>query len=478
MYDYYKFKLENNIDVIYIPNKTNISAIQIFVKVGSVDENSAEKGISHFLEHILFKGTKKRKIAKAIAIELDSLGAYFNAYTDKDVTCFIVKVKTDYIKVALDILSDMIFNSLFNEKAVEMERNVVIEELNKYKDSHITQVIENLDKIIYKNHPLMYPIIGEQKDINNLTKENIIKFWKKYYCSNNISISVCSNKSKIEIQFLLNAYFNNYNFCENINVNKESKLNIQSEPRYNIIYNKKIEQVYLALGFPSCDRYNNDKYILEIIVTILAGNMSSRLFTSMREKNGLSYNISSDVNLYKDNGSINIVTSFDKDSLILKNINEIKYINNFNQLYESIFNDDKFGPGALPIIIHELHKLKTELVKDDELSKIIGFLEGTLTLDDESCLNLSEWYGRQLIEQHSIINKKQLFEKYKSVTPEDIMNISKKYFDFNKLNISIIGNYDVNYVKSFINYYIFNEIYSNKDTKKNNYISFLSSLFK
>ena len=175
MYDYYKFKLENNIDVIYIPNKTNISAIQIFVKVGSVDENSAEKGISHFLEHILFKGTKKRKIAKAIAIELDSLGAYFNAYTDKDVTCFIVKVKTDYIKVALDILSDMIFNSLFNEKAVEMERNVVIEELNKYKDSHITQVIENLDKIIYKNHPLMYPIIGEQKDINNLTKENIIK---------------------------------------------------------------------------------------------------------------------------------------------------------------------------------------------------------------------------------------------------------------------------------------------------------------
>ena len=131
MSNFNEFKLDNNIDVIHIPNNNNITAIQIFIKVGSINENMDEKGMSHFLEHILFKGTEKRNNPKAIAKELDSVGGYFNAYTDKDVTCYIVKINSDHIKIALDILSDMLFNSIFNNDEFEMERNVVVEEITR-----------------------------------------------------------------------------------------------------------------------------------------------------------------------------------------------------------------------------------------------------------------------------------------------------------------------------------------------------------
>lgn len=460
MSDFNQFRLDNNIEVVHIPNSSNITAIQIFIKVGSINENIDEKGMSHFLEHMLFKGTKKRNNPKAIAKELDSVGGYFNAYTDKDVTCYIVKINSDHIKIALDILSDMLCNSIFNNEEFEMERNVVVEEINKDKDDFGRQVIENLYEIIFENNPLMYSIGAEEEDIRNFTRENVIKYWKKHYCSNKTYISICTNKTKIETQNLLNIFFKNFKPCQDIDILKQTKLNLQTEPRYNLQINKNLEQVYLALGFPLCDRYNNDKYTLEIINILLAGNMSSRLFTSLREKNGLSYNISCDIGLYKDTGIMYISTSFDKDSLILKNINDIKQQKNFNELYESIFNNDsnKFGPGGLPIIIHELHKLKTELVDEEELSKVKGYLQGNLILKTESSNNLSEIYGRQLLEQYSITSQKKILEKYNGIESEDIRNISKKYFDFKKLNISIIGDYQESYIKSFIDYYIFNKI--------------------
>lgn len=455
-----QFQLENNINVNYYQNlNNNITSISIFFNVGSVDENKNEKGMSHFLEHILFKGTKKRKDPKSISKELDAVGAYFNAYTDKDCTCYIIKLNTDHIELALDILSDMLNNSIFEQNNFDQEKNVVVEEITRDKDNTERQIVENAFKIIFEGHNLQYSIGAEEENIRSFTRDNVMKYWKKYYTSDNMIISIVSNNDFEIIKTLLNEYFKKF---KNSNVNKLNEKNnliLQKTPKYIIEKKNELEQVHLVLGFTICNRYNQDRFTLDIINVILAGNMSSRLFLSLREENGLSYTVSNHVGYYKDTGGFFICTSFDKDSLILKNINDIDSSLSYDNLYDKIFKQDnkKFGPGGLPIILEELKKLKENLISDNELNKVKGYIKGSLSLQLEDSHNIAEYFGRQLIANQSpILNYDDLLDIYENINIEDIQRISKKYFDFNKLNISIISDhYEKEYIESFINQYLF-----------------------
>ena len=192
--NYEQFNLKNGIKVIYLPkNDNNISCISVFVGVGSINEPEHLKGASHFLEHILFKGTVERPNPTQISKELDSIGAYFNAYTDKDLTSFIIKLDSKFLEKGLSILSDMLLNSIFDETNFELEKRVVVEEINKSKDNPEQQLIEDLYKILFKGHPLENSIGAEEKYILNYTRNDIIDYYKKYYVSNNICISISSN---------------------------------------------------------------------------------------------------------------------------------------------------------------------------------------------------------------------------------------------------------------------------------------------
>jgi len=458
-----QFKLENNIDVNYYQKlDNNITSISIFFNVGSINEDENEKGMSHFLEHILFKGTKKRKDPKSISKELDAVGAYFNAYTDKDCTCYIVKLNTDHIELALDILSDMLNNSIFEQNNFDQEKNVVVEEITRDKDNTERQVLENAFETVFDGHNLQYSIGAEEKDIRSFTRNNVMNYWKKYYTSDNMIISIVSNKDIEIIKTLLNNYFKQFTNSNKYNITeKKNKLILQETPRYYIEKKNDLEQVHLVLGFPICNRYNEDRFALDMINVILAGNMSSRLFLSLREKNGLSYTVSNHIGYYKDTGGFFICTSFDKDSLILKNIKDIDSNLSYEKLYDNIFKKDnkKFGPGGLPIILEELKDIKENPISNNELNKIKGFIKGSLSLQSEDSHNIAEYFGRQLIANQSpILSYKDLLNIYENISIETIQKTSKKYFDFNKLNISIISDhYEKEYIESFINQYLFDK---------------------
>jgi predicted Zn-dependent peptidase len=445
--------LSNGIKLIYIPRKdNNISNISVFCKVGSIDENEITYGMSHYLEHMLFKGTNKRPTSKNISSELDQVGAYFNAYTDKELTCYIVKVNSDFIENSIDILGDILLNSKIDEKEINMEKEVVIEEINKGKDEPSRKVIENAYEIIFKSNPLSHSIGSEPENISNYKRQDVYDYYKRHYVSNNIIISIASN---ISLNKLI-KYINNSDFINlkpNLNALHSPKpLFLQDKPRY-YVEQKKLEQLHLAIGFPCESTYTEDRYTLDLIKIILAGNMSSRLFIDLRENNGLSYNVSMDVCYHEMCGCILIQTSLNKDSLFIKNQSTYK---NKNEL-EIKFGEDDFSPGGLPIILENLKYLKNNLISKEELDKAKGYIKGSFILGLEDTLSISDYFGKQIVFEHSPIqNFGYLLEKYSEITPSKIIEISNKYFDFNKLNISIIGQYSENDVEEFINKYCFN----------------------
>ena len=444
-------KLSNGINIIYIPiNDNDITCISVFCKVGSINENKITKGGSHYLEHMLFKGTNKRPTSKHISTELDEVGAYFNAYTDKNLTSYVIKTPSHNAENSIKILADMLLNSKIDEDELNNEKQVVIEEINQGKDDPSRKVIEYAYEIIFKNNPLSYSIGSEPENILNLNRQNLYDYYKKYYVSNNITISIVSNKPYKEIiKYIKNSDFNNFKSNFNI-LHNHVPLPIQDKPRY-FVENRNLEQIHLVIGFPTESMYSEDRFTLDLIKIILGGNMSSRFFIALRENNGISYNISMELSFYETCGAIFIQTSFNKDSLFIKN--ESQY--NSDSELENIFRNGKFSPGALPIILENLKKIKKNPVSEDELKKAKGYIKGSLVLGLEDKHAISDYYGRQVIFNHlPIHNFKYLIGKYNQITPEKIMEISKKYFNFNKANYTVIGECDEKYLRRFIQEYL------------------------
>ena len=455
--NYEQFNLKNGIKVIYLPkNDNNISCISVFVGVGSINEPEHLKGASHFLEHILFKGTVERPNPTQISKELDSIGAYFNAYTDKDLTSFIIKLDSKYLEKGLSILGDMLLNSIFDNANFELEKRVVVEEINKSKDSPEQQLIEDLYKILFKGNPLENSIGAEEKYILNYTRNDVINYYKKYYVSNNICISISSNLDVESVKSILNnTYFKDYTKNKENKEDKSSTLEIQSIPRF-IVKNKDLEQVHVAIGFPIESRYTEDKFTLEVIKILLAGNMSSRLFIDLRETHGLSYNVSVSIDYYKNTGCFYIYTSFDKDSLFMKNESKLKNKEHLENILFKEKNLLEFGPGGLPILLENIKKLKKIKVGEKELNKVKGYLRGSLVLSTEDSHTLTDYYGKQVLHQHNpIIDFNYLIDKFTGVTAESIIDVSNKYFNYNKMNISISGDYNKDDVIYFIKEYLY-----------------------
>ena len=445
--DYKTHRFNNGVQLVYIPRKdANVTCISVFTKVGSVDENTMTHGMSHYLEHMLFKGTNKRPTANIISSELDSVGAYFNAYTDKECTCYIVKVNSDFLENSLHLLGDIITNSNLEEGEFNTEKEVVVEEINKSKDEPSVKVLENAYEIVFKGHPLAHSIGAEPENIVRLNRPEVYNYYKKHYASNNLIISVSSN---VEFNDII-KYIEESDFaqcCANTELDSRvpPSLSVQMNPRFSVKH-KDVEQVHLVIGFPIESMYNDDKYTLELIKTILAGNMSSRLFLDLREKNGLSYNVSMEMSYHETCGGIFIQTSFNKDSLFIKNA-PIKDSN--------IYIDNTITPGGLPIIIENLKKMKNTPVPVEELEKAKGFLKGSFILGVENSLEISDHFGKQLMFKHKPVeNFGYLIGKYNEVTVEKIQEISNKYFDFSKVNISIIGEYKLEDVETFMSMYL------------------------
>ncbi|NCU16482.1 M16 family metallopeptidase [Pallidibacillus pasinlerensis] len=381
-------------------------AIGIWVKNGSRHESPELNGISHFIEHMFFKGTKTRS-AREIAESFDSIGGQVNAFTSKEYTCYYAKVLDTHASYALEVLSDMFFNSVFDERELEKEKNVVLEEIKMYEDTPDDIVHDLLSKAIYANHPLGYPILGTEKTLKSFTDEMLKQYIQHTYTPDNVVISVAGNVSESFIEEIENI-FGSYQ-GERLEANK-------SKPVFNknwLTRKKDTEQVHLCLGFEGLSVGSEDIYDLIISNNILGGSMSSRLFQEVREQRGLAYSVYSYHSSYEDSGIVAIYGGTGADQLDL--------------LYDTIQQT--------------LETFVEKGVTDKELKNTKEQLKGNLMLGLEGTNSRMSRNGKNelLLGKHRTPD--EIIELIDAITKEDVNRMAERIFtkDFSLSLISPNG---------------------------------------
>jgi predicted Zn-dependent peptidase len=405
-------KLKNGIKYFLKNNKCSTSTtVSFLVNVGSINEKKNQEGMAHFLEHMLFKGTKERLKSKNITNNIYKLGGYTNAYTSNDTTGYYIDISNDYIKDALDILSDMLFNSTFVD--LEKEKDVVISENKKTTSVPQQKLFLKFDKIIYKNTPYEHDVGGTNSIIKKFTRENVIKFYKKYYKPRNIIVSIVGKLPK-NIDKLINKYFNkqvsdNKLVLDN-NLPVKNFMDMQKKKRFFSIVDN-VDQAKVIIGFPSYAGIIRKTFVLFIINTVLAGNMSSRLFIKLREKMGLVYNVSSNININPDCGYFYITFG--------------TFINKIDK--------------ATDAVISELIDIKKNGITEEELTNSVNYLCGMLDLDnDNNSIALSNGYN--ILKYNKIFKKDEEKKIYRSIKLNEIIEVASDIFQYNKLNHGILSN--------------------------------------
>lgn len=406
---YKKFNLSNGIRVITedIPYVKSVS-IGLWVEAGSRYENAYNNGVSHFIEHMLFKGTEKRS-ARKIADEIDSVGGQINAFTSKECTCFYIKILDNHINLAIDILQDMLFNSQFDKTEIEKEKSVVIEEINMYEDSPEELVHDLLSKTLFYRHPLSYPILGNKESVNNLTRKSILDYYNSNYTAENIVISIVGNINEEQLRYSLEKNFGSWKDSNNSVDKKMGKPSIKGN---FISKRKQTEQLHLCLGLKGVEQTSDTLYSLLVLNNIFGGSMSSRLFQKVREDKGLAYSIYSYPSTYKDTGAFSIYAGLNPKHL--KNLSEI--------------------------ILKEINLIKKNGFTEEEIFKSKEQLKGNYILGLESTSSRMSSYGKSELLNGSINTPNEIINKINNVNKQSINNLVNEVFDFNKINIACIGN--------------------------------------
>jgi len=407
---YQKLKLKNGLKLILAPlHETKAVTVLVLLPVGSRYETKNINGTSHFIEHLMFKGTKKRPTSLDITKELDSVGAEYNAFTSKDHTGYYIKIAADKIELAFDLLSDMIFNSVFDPKEIEKERGVIIEEINMYEDNPLIYVEALFEQTVFAPHELSWLISGSKKVIRNVSRQAILGYKNKFYHPSNVILTVAGNFDKKKVLTLSQKYFNQTKKSIKKSEFKRIKIN-QAKPRVNLLF-KNTEQVQLCLGFPSYSLGDRKIFTLYLMAVILGGNMSSRLFTVIREQHSLAYYIKAGVSPYQDTGTLVVQAGLDK-----KRINQ-----------------------AISLILTELQKIKDDGVEKKELQNAKEFLKGKLVLDLEDSENVADWYGKQELLLKKIYTPEERFKKVMAVGQSQIKKVAQEILKQQKLNLALIG---------------------------------------
>jgi len=383
-------------------------AIVIGIGAGSRYEEAHHEGISHFLEHMLFKGTSKRKDTLEISQVIESVGGEINASTSKEITQLYAKVSQEHFKIAFDLLVDLIKNSLMREEDLQKEKNVIIEEIKKYEDIPEELVEILLDEIMWKDHPLGRPILGEVKTVSNLQREDLLSYMEEFYKPNNLVISVAGKVRIAEVVLQAKEYFKEMpsgKIKDYLPAN-----NIQRTAQVGVKF-KRSSQTHLSLGFPAISRLSPDRYALDLLNIILGSGLSSRLFQEIRVKKGLAYDIHSFAQYFKDSGSFNVYAGIDSSKL----------------------------KETIQAILQELNRVKEESLPEEELKKAKEIYKGALTLDLEDTLSRAFWLGDRLLLYREPLTSEEVKEKIEGVRKEDIQRLAGDIFTKDKINLSIVG---------------------------------------
>ncbi|GAA0699604.1 pitrilysin family protein [Paraclostridium ghonii] len=399
--------LSNGLTIIgeEIPYLKSIT-LGVWVNAGSRIENEELSGISHFIEHMLFKGTKNRT-SKEIASTVDNLGGQINAFTSKECTCYYVKLLDEHINIGIDIISDMFLNPLFNEKDIDKERQVIIEELKMYEDSPEDLVYDLLMEGIYKTDALGMNIIGSEESLYNIDIDTIKNYFEKYYVGSNSVISVSGNFKFEEIVELIESKFKDL---------PKGNVDISiTEPEFHpcfIAKNKDTEQVNLAISLKAIPlECREDTYALSIVNNIFGGSISSRLFQNIRENKGLVYSIYSAPSLYRKSGELGIYASMSNENL------------------KKVYN----------LVLEEIDNLRKNHITDEEIKASKEQLKGSYILDLESTSSRMMSIGKAMILTKKVKNPNDIIESINNIDKDRIDLIIDKVFDVENIGVCIVG---------------------------------------
>ena len=400
-------KLSNGITVVLEEmNHLRSASFGIWIKVGSCNENNSNNGISHMIEHMLFKGTTHRS-AKDLANDMAMIGGNLNAYTSKECTSFYVTTLDSHLPMAINIIGDMICNSLFTQEDIKKEKGVIIEEIDMYDDSPDDLVHEMLQKKAWKDHPLGFIISGSKKNVNGFTRNEILDYFNKYYTANNIVISIAGSFEKSKTLTQLEEQFGG--------ILSSSESSLLTEPVYHKCFYKQkkdIEQIHMNLAFESVSYNSSQKYALSIINSILGGSENSKLFQIIREEQGLTYSI------YSYGSSYNAAGLFHIDAAL--------------------------NPSKLSKVYHEIisviEQFKIDGVTDEELQRTKEQINTELIIGSESTRNRMNSNGKAMLCRGKIISLDETVNRLNAVSKEDISNFLQHFFVTNQCSVSLVGN--------------------------------------
>jgi predicted Zn-dependent peptidase len=383
------------------------ASIGIWLQTGSRDEEPEWNGISHFIEHMVFKGTKHRT-AEEIARQVDSIGGNMDAFTAKECICFNVKVLDEHIPTALDILSDLVLNPTFDTSDITRERGVIMEEIKMDEDNPDYLVHEIFTQNFWKDHPLGKPILGTKETVKRFERQPVVDAYAHRFAPGNIIVSAAGHLDHDRFVDLVTRQFEHMKPMKNGFHSSTPKI----VSRITLRNKKALEQVQLCLGVPSHPIAHEKRHAGYILNTLLGGGMSSRLFQNIRERQGLAYSIYSDLNPYRDTGCLGVYAGTSLAS----------------------------AAKVVQSVVAEFRKLKTERVPDEELRRAKDQLKGSLMLSLESSTARMSNLARQEMYFESYYDLDELIAKIEAVTADDLATLANEFFKTESVAVTALGN--------------------------------------
>ena len=413
-----KTVLDNGIRIVSheMPEHRSVS-LGIWVENGSRHESKAENGLSHFIEHLLFKGTERRSAAQ-IAEEMDAVGGVINAFTSKEHTCYYAKVLDENLPLAIDLLTDIFLHSSVDAHEIERERSVILQEISQAEDTHDDYVHDLFNLDFFKNHPIGRPICGSEETVNNFQREDILGFFKSRYRPRRVIVSTAGNFRHQALVEEMAARLGSVLDGDR----QDGALSANGEPTPEMgsgvfPHAKSLEQVHLCLGVAGISQAHPKRYVAYVLNTLLGGGMSSRLFQEIREKRGKAYSVYSFSSSYKDVGYLGVYAGTSLEST----------------------------EEVVELILKELKKLAAGEIKDEELSRTQGQLVGSMMLGLESTDSWMSHIARNEIYFGKTVSTEEICQKIRAVSRDDMIELADTLFAKGAMTLTLLGGFDDNF---------------------------------
>ena len=405
---YQKTVLNNGVRVITHQVKgSNSISLGFWIGVGGRYEEGRLKGVAHFLEHIVFKGSHSYS-GEEIKMKIEGVGGALNAFTSEEQTCFYAKIPSKHLNQTFNVLADMVLCPTITSKDVSKEKTVIVEEIKMYNDLPQYYVQEILEGLLWPNHPLGESLAGTQETVMGTFAKDLKGFHETFYAPGNIVVAACGNLSHDKILKLVRKQFKALKASE-----KKTYVPVEAEQsKPNVKFShRNIEQMHLALGLPAFDENHKDRYALNLLSIILGGNMSSRLFVEVREKKGLAYSISSSYKTLHDSGLFLIRAGVDNQKIV----------------------------PTVKVILKEFNKIKREGVDQGEFKRAREYLMGQLLLGLEDTMDHMLWIGESIVARNKVRTLKNVLKEFEKVSVGDVKRVACEIFNPKKYNLAIVG---------------------------------------